>query len=137
MFITSDRFTINWDMRSSFFLFLLGSGLLLHFHSLFLPGQLLFLKEFLPLLIQLLFLSLYVQLNSLWSQFLSLFIQEQNSWNIFLSSHSLPLNELHISLIIMLLLVLNQFVLDSNYILQTHFRVVLDIQPTLKYLFTK
>lgn len=116
---------------SFLFLLFLVSCLLFHSDNLFLFLDFFATKKFLPIFIQLGFLCFYIQFDSFTSEFFCLFIKQKNTWNILLSSHSFSFNKLHVSFIIMLLLIFYQLILNCDYIINVHIRIVFEVQSTL------
>lgn len=119
------------------FLFLLLAallGLLLQLGNHLGLHNLLLLQKVFPLFIQLFFLRLGVEFYRFLSQFLRLLVQQDDSRYIFFPPHSLPLNKLFISLVVVHLFVLDQLVLNVLHIVVEHAwivhsaQVIFDIQ---------
>lgn len=75
--------------------------------------------------------GLDVQLDGFSPQFFGLLVQQQHSRNVLFSPHPLPLDELHVALVVVVLLVLEQQVLNRDDVVDVHLGVVVDVQTTM------
>ncbi len=126
--IINMRYPCLWDHSFLLLFGLLRSRLFLHPHDFLLPFQLFRGHELAPLLIELRLLGLDIQVDSLAPQLLGLLVQQQHPGDVLLAPHPLPLDELHVSLVIVLLLVSKQRVLDGSDVFDVHVGIVADVQ---------
>lgn len=122
---------LNYNYRSLFLFFLLGSGFFLHADDFLLFLELFGCQEFIPLFVELCLFGLDVQLDGFSPQFFGLLVQQQHSRNVLFSPHPLPFDELHVAFVVVVLLVFEQQVLNRDDVVDVHLGVVVDVQTTM------